>query len=478
MVKRIVAFAILFIIVCMLIGSYSWIRGLTTKTFISRPKNEKPLALTSIQQYFDQKVPLDIAFLGYGGADHDGPYLTDSMMLVHIDIATRKIYLISIPRDTWVKLPINSTGSAYGKINSAYAIGLDNTGYPNKPSEFSGDDSGGKLAEYAINEVSGLPVQYFVGLDFAGFTKSIDTLGGVDIDVEPGFDDYAYPIEDIKDTSCGHSPDDIKAFTATVSAEQQLWDYFPCRYRDLHFNAGLQHMDGATALAYVRSRHSLQDGTDFGRSKRQRNLLVAMKQKIMSVGFISKIIPFVSSLGNDSSTDMKISDLQTLIAHANELSDYQVESLALTDQNYLSDTFTSDGQFALMPKSGQDSWNQIHTWLSDTFKGIVEPVPAMVLIENGTHTTGLALQAYDSLQNQHIGVAIPQNAVDRNNLKTSIVVFDKNTNTNDLSVMKNEFPGASFTYQEATPSGYNVLVTVGSDYVKKTTPTPSPTTSN
>ena len=478
MAKRIFAFGILFIIVCIVIGSYSWIHALTAKTFISRPKSEKPQALTSVSQYFDQKVPLDIAFLGYGGAGHDGPYLTDSIMLVHIDVTAHKIYLISIPRDTWVKLPINTTGNTYGKINSAYAIGLDTTGYPNKPAEFSGDDSGGKLAEYAINEVSGLPVQYFVGLDFAGFTKSIDTLGGVDIDVEPGFDDYAYPIEDIKDTSCGHSPDDIKAFTATASSEQQSWVYFPCRYRDLHFNAGLQHMDGATALAYVRSRHSLQDGTDFGRSKRQRNLLVAMKQKIMSIGFISKIIPFVSSLGDDTSTDLKISDIQTLIAHASELSGYQIESLALTDQNYLNDTFTTDGQFALMPKSGQDDWNQIHTWLSDTFKGIVEPVPATVLIENGTRTVGLATQAYTDLQNEHIGVATPQNAVSRDHQITNIIAFDKNIKTSDLTVVKKEFPGASFTYQDATPSGYNVLVTVGSDYVKKPSPTPSPTSTN
>lgn len=449
-----------------------WVHRLETKIFIQRPKTSTP-TYTSVADRFNAKVPIDVLLLGYAGGNHDGPYLTDSMMLVHVDPKTKKIFLISIPRDIWVKIPTSGTGGSYWKINASYELGLDDATYPNKQAQFKGQDGGGRLAEYMVSQITGIPVEYFVGADFSGFTKTIDALGGVDVNVETTFDDFAYPNEANATQTCGHSADDIKAFTATVSAETQIWAYFPCRYEHLHFDAGITHMDGATALTYVRSRHSSQDGTDFGRAKRQRNLLVAVKNKIFSIGFITRAIPFMQSLGSDATTDLSVSDLQTFLSNASTLNTYEITTLALTDKNFLNDSLSSDNQNILIPKAGMDNWTNVHNWLSDEFSGKQVPIPAIVQVENGTHTEGLALTANEMLQKNNIQTLTPQNATSRNINTTQIIVYDKNVSTTDLNVVQKEFNVPSVTYEASTGADYNVLVIVGTDFSPKENITPT-----
>lgn len=329
-----------------------------------------------------------------------------------------------------------------------------------------GSDGGGRLAEYMVSQVSGVPVDYFVGVDFTGFTKTIDTLGGVDINVQPGFDDPGYPNEASASANCGHTDDDIKAFTATVSAESDIWAYFSCRYETVHFDSGQQHMDGARALIYVRSRHSTTDGTDFGRAKRQRNLLEAVAQKIFTVGFIPKIIPFMNSLNDDVRTDLAPPDIQALIQHAAEMRAYQIIPLALTDQNYLIDSFTNEGQSVLVPKDGQDTYTNIHKWIADSFAGIQPPLPAVVQVENGTKTPGLAQSVSDKLASLNISTLPPKNAGISQSV-TSIIAYGKNIIPSDIALLKKEFNVSDITYETATSSGYNVRIVVGENYTSK-----------
>ena len=90
---------------------------------------------------------INILLLGYGGPGHDGPYLTDSIMVVSIRPATREAMMISLPRDLWVKIPaLPRNGSIMGKLNSAYAIGTDHKNYPNVRSDWKTDTGGGDLS--------------------------------------------------------------------------------------------------------------------------------------------------------------------------------------------------------------------------------------------------------------------------------------------------------------------------------------------
>ncbi len=457
---------ILLVLFLLIIGFFIFkAHELTSKVFI---KNDSTVQgdTQSISNDLSNNIPFNVLLLGYGGGNHDGPYLTDSIMVVHVDPKIKKVFLVSIPRDIWIKIPTDGNNGSYWKINTAYSIGLDDTNYPNKLSQFKGTDGGGHLAEYIMSQVTGLPIHNFVGLDFNGFKNTIDTLGGVDVNVQIAFDDYQYPIDGKENDLCGHSPSDLPKLLqeATQSA---IEDIFPCRYDHLHFNKGIQHMDGATALAYVRSRHSLQDGTDFGRAARQRNLMVAAKQKILSIGFIPKILPFVSSLGDDLRTDMATSDLTALIQHSSDLSKYQIISLALTDQNFLKDTYSSDGQAILAPKDGLGNWGSVHNWLTDTIKGKAQPVPAIIEVENGTSIPGLAQIAVNRLRDNSLQVLDPTDASSKDVQTTTITVYGQNVNISDMHVIEKEFSINTISYSKSTQAGYNVLVIVGNDYNQK-----------
>ncbi len=185
----------------------------------------------------------NILLLGIGGAGHEGPDLTDSMILVSINQTTHKVSMISIPRDIWVT-------SMQAKINTAYYYG----------SQKNGVTGGLNLEKSVVTEVTGLPVHYVVMIDFNGFVKAIDAVGGLDITVDRTFDDYMYPIP------------------GKENAEPES-----ARYEHIHFDAGPAHMDGTTALKFARSRHAEGiEGTDFARSVRQQKILVAFKNKLLS----------------------------------------------------------------------------------------------------------------------------------------------------------------------------------------------------
>ncbi len=439
--------------------AYLWFHGITKKVFIPHGK----ASISSLQQKLNDKTPINLVLLGYGGGNHDGAYLTDSIMVVSIDPQTQKIFLISIPRDLWVKIPTDGPTSSYWKINAAYELGLDDTNYPHKQAQFKGPDGGGHLAEYMVSQVTGFPIDYFVGMDFTGFKHTIDTLNGVDIQVETAFTDSQYPIDGKETDLCGHQPSEIPHLDQQAASSSPELVY-PCRYENLHFDAGLQHMDGERALSYVRSRHSFQDGTDFGRAKRQRNLLVAVKQKIFSAGFIPQVIPFTTSLGDDFRTDLTLDDVKTLIENANILNKYKIETVSI--QDYLTDATSDDGQAILQPKDGLEHWTNIHTYLQDIITGKPQQTPAIVQVQNGTTIPGLAGLAVNRLKDKNIQVLSPINSITHVSPQTTITVYDNNVNSADIDVLKKEF-GVDTVLNSSKQSNYNVLVIVGNDYNMK-----------
>jgi anionic cell wall polymer biosynthesis LytR-Cps2A-Psr (LCP) family protein len=361
MLKNVLLVFISLFIITTVAGSIFLFHQLTS--IIVKPnKPHVIVALATPSPTPDPLAPYSILLMGYGGGAHDGGLLTDSMIVARIEPHTDSVTLISIPRDIWVPIPVSSTETKYAKINSAYAVGSDDRKYPNKSDEFKGPAGGGQMAKSVVSQVVGFNIDYFVSLDFKGFIKFIDLLGGVKVPVAKTFTDPMYPIEkDIVD-NCGKSDDDIKALTATMSGEK-LEQQFPCRYESLHFDKGLQLMTGETALKFARSRHSIEDGGDFNRANRQRVLIEAVKNQVISLNFIDKIIPTIKTLSYNLKTDIDLAKLQSLISQSAVLSKYKINSIALTDQNVLVDDKSSDGQFILVPKAGPDSWDQTHQYI-------------------------------------------------------------------------------------------------------------------
>lgn len=322
----------------------------------------------------DPLAPYSILLLGYGGGTHDGGLLTDSIMLAQIRPHDEEVRLISIPRDLWVPIPISEEESENRKINEAYAVGFDDKKYQNKKVEFTGEAGGGEMAKYVVGQITGIKPDYFAAIDFDGFTKIIDSLGGIDVKINQTFDDPYYPIEELKNDTCGKSEEEMVALEATMSGDK-LEQQYTCRYENLHFDKGIQHMDGTTALKYSRSRHSSINGGDFNRAERQKLVVAAIRDKIISIGFIPKIMPTIQTLTRHITTDVDFVTMSELITKISEVADYKIVSIALTDDNVLENARASTGQAILSPKRGENDFSEVQEFIEN--KGILPPTPTI-----------------------------------------------------------------------------------------------------
>lgn len=312
-----------------------------------------------------------IALMGHGSPGHDGGLLTDSIMVIKIDTGLKKIGLISVPRDSWISLPSNGWEEPINwKVNAAYAIGSSPNQYLKRPDEFKGDAGGGAMAKYALEQIVGFPIKNFVALDFDGFEKSIDVVGGVDVMVERAFTDPLYPIPGSEADPCGKTEEEIAATVATLSANL-VEKEFPCRYEVLSFNRGLNQMDGATALKFVRSRHAAADGGDFNRARRQRLVLLAVKDKVVAIDFIPKIIPFLSKLTYNMRTDIPLSQIEEFLSKRDEFLSYEIVGIPLTSDkdNVLQIGVSSGGQSIVRPKAGEAEWSNVHQYIDLLMQG-------------------------------------------------------------------------------------------------------------
>jgi polyisoprenyl-teichoic acid--peptidoglycan teichoic acid transferase len=319
---------------------------------------------------------VSVLLLGYGGGSHEGGYLTDTIMQVVIRPIDKTILLISIPRDLFVTIPLSDTTTEQEKINAAFVVGMDDQTYPDKPQKYKSTTNPGALPKDIVSQVTGIPINAYVALSFNGFVKAIDALGGIDVNFPSSFDDYKYPITEKEEDTCGRSQEEIATLSAALKGDD-LESQFPCRYEHLHVDHGLQHIDGEFALKIARSRHSTTGDGDFGRAQRQRLILQAVKERIFTVNFIPKAIPFFLTLGKDLKTDVDVSTIQALIPFAQEFRSYKIKSIALTDQNVLTAGMSEIGAFILEPTEGMFNWDQTKAFIAQESTRSAEIIPSV-----------------------------------------------------------------------------------------------------
>lgn len=309
----------------------------------------------------------NVLLLGYGGAGHSGGTLSDVLMLISIDTEKKHVYLISVPRDTWVELPVRSDIKEPDKINASFAIGLDDKKYPLKEPQYKGIHGGGNMAKAAVETVTGIQADNYVAVSFREFEKAVDLLGGLDVNVPQTFDDYFYPIVGKENESCGKSGDEISAVSATMSGFL-LEKQFECRYEHLHFDRGSVHMDGTAALKFVRSRHSDQHGGDFARSERQQTILFAVMDKLISMDAVSKHAELYDQFKSVITTDITKGDVKEFVTKMGDPKDYQIRPINLTTENVFHESTSSNGQYILIPKAGIENWQEIHQFIDTEIK--------------------------------------------------------------------------------------------------------------
>jgi LCP family protein required for cell wall assembly len=224
---------------------------------------------------------INILLLGKGGEGHQGENLTDTIIVLSIktnlaylpEVEVEKASFISIPRDLWIQ-PFDS--DYWCRINAVKTYGEN----------LNGKNQGIKVLEKTIEEISGLPIHYYLILDFQGFINIVDALGGIDLEIEEEIFDPLFPT--------------------------------PGRgYETFSLEKGKHHFDGQLALKYVRTRHSLRG--DFDRARRQQKMLEAIKEESFSGGIISDL-KFLNKLLQTLSEHLRTNIQPTEISRFIEIS--------------------------------------------------------------------------------------------------------------------------------------------------------------
>jgi LCP family protein required for cell wall assembly len=328
--KRIIMFSALGLMaVVILVITKPWIRSFEINKEVSDLLDERKhivgiLPILEKKEYITppkEKNRLDILILGIRGDGEEEPeagsYLTDTLMVLSIDKNTGETGLISIPRDLYVKMPYLNKKD---KINAAYAYSSGSK------------DSGLAGVKTLVSQITGVYIDYAVLFDFEAFRGLVDTVGGVDVSL-------AVPFE-----------------------EGLQWGS-----SSFYLPAGENHLDGEAALYYARSRFST---SDFDRSRRQQEIIFALKAKMISLGFLAnpiKINNTFDTIKQHIRTDIQlwdIGDLAKVASAINKAGAGNINTFVIHSENLVYET-KQNGIYILVPNE-------------NTFAGIREKFQAIL----------------------------------------------------------------------------------------------------
>ncbi len=255
---------------------------------------------------------------------------TDTIILLSYNHESHQALLFSIPRDFFVEVPDQGR---YTKINGIYAIGeMKEKGY------------GLEHLKQVVEEITNQEIQYYGMVNLSGFVDLIDTIGGIDVDVENSFTDYQYPLED----------------------EEH-------RYQVVSFKKGMQSMDGITAIRFVRSRLSMDnnEGSDFARARRQQKVIIGLKDKILSsetllnpqkaLGILSII---EDNIDYSEFTNEEIQAVIKILKQENLKTYSFVLDPSLARFNLITDRGLALDAYVIGPIAGLSNYEEIHEYIA------------------------------------------------------------------------------------------------------------------
>jgi LCP family protein required for cell wall assembly len=375
-----------------------------------------------------RKERINILLLGIDRREKDpGPWRTDTMILVSLDPATNSASMLSIPRDLWVDIP----GYGESRINTAHSTG-DQQKYPG---------GGVALAKKTVSTALGVPVHYYVRIDFFGFERLVDAIGGLDIYVKEPIHDEEYP-----DGNYGTFVLDIPA--------------------------GPQHMNGERALQYARTRH----GTgDFNRMARQQEVIKAALDKVLKLDIPLSRVPELIELAGDSlQTDLVLSEILALIPIVKNLAPEDIQA-AVIDGSMTISTVTPAGWWVEVP-----DWTKIHPLVDQLFPPSLAMVPSpsaaraqlaqedsRIELQNGTLASGLAEETTESLRELGFNVIRYGNAERSDYVHTLIVAYaaDKQYTVTTLAQQLGVRP-ENILRREGEGGDVDISVILGQDYLE------------
>ncbi|HVX24681.1 MAG TPA: LCP family protein [Candidatus Saccharimonadales bacterium] len=350
---------------------------------------------------------INVLLLGRGGGDHEGPDLTDTIMVASIDPVNHTESLISVPRDLWVDIP----DQGVMKVNAAWETGEFN--YLGKVAPGSTNSqaiqAGFQEVDQVVEGVLGITIHYNMIVDFQAFQQAVDTVGGVTIDVKTPLVDPTMAWE--------NHGDPVLA------------------------SAGVHHFSGHTALIYARSRET---SSDFARSQRQRQLLLALKAKAESLGTLSnplKISGLINSFGNNVASDLSISEASRLYSIVKQVSDGNTKSVGLADgSNHYITTGNMNGQSIDLPTAGLFNYHAIQAYIRTQLPdGFILKEHAPILVLNGTDQAGLATTTSKKLKSYGYNIIGAADAPTGDYAQTTVIDLSHDQNKYTAHYLEQRF---------------------------------------
>lgn len=418
----------IFVILVLLVGIYWVISSLDfSKIVFSFGKNLET----------DATGRTNIMLVGTGGEEHDGANLTDTIIVASIDYEGQMVPMLSIPRDFYI-MPRQQ------RINSVY-----DTEY-----QLNGSREGMKTLQGIVEDITDMEIQYYAKVDFNGFVDIVDALGGVEVMVEERIYDPYYP-----------------------KGETIYFETFK-------LEAGLQTLDGETALKYARSRKTT---SDFDRARRQQQLLFALKEKALSLNILTdagKIGEIYNSVDDSIETDLSLAEIIELGRLAKDFQKESIFPLVMNDDPtecggflYTPARDFFSGASVLLPAG--EGYEYVHLFTDIAFNNIdtIANSTDEIQILNGTRTSGLAWEGLTHLSRFCLPVVYYGNASERP-LEESTIYYkpiDEEGNPPAmLELVQTLMPGLKT--QAGIPQDYllterrmnsTIVVELGTDYLSK-----------
>ncbi|MBD3270478.1 hypothetical protein GF376_03045 [Candidatus Peregrinibacteria bacterium] len=327
----------------------------------------------------DQNNRTNFLLIGHGGAQHDGANLTDTIIIANLNYQNNEVKMLSLPRDLYIE-DKQTGGQRINKIYDTYLNRYDKQTAQEK-------------LKNTINELTGIEIQYIIMVDFNGFVKIIDALGGIEVNVEEAIYDPYYPLD------------------GTI------------RYQTFQLPAGRQTLDGETALKYARSRKTT---SDFDRAKRQQQILAAAKEKALSMELLTdvgRIKNLYNSLSDSFESDLTVAEIIELGRVGKDINRNNIHT------QVISDDFTNCGGFLYTPNRElfggaavllPADEEIIHDFSDNYFytDAIEEAAPIQIL--NATKTPGLAGTYLNMLSRHCLNTVYYGNATNRDQANSVI----------------------------------------------------------
>jgi LCP family protein required for cell wall assembly len=331
---------------------------------------------------WDGKQRLNILLVGSDQRPNESSFNTDTLIVVSIDPQTKQVAMFQVPRDTVdAPVPANAQpvwGRTYsGKINSWFT---QNRNMPNLWPGKTQQARGFAALKALLGELYGLDIRYYVMVNFQGFRKVVDTLGGLQVNVQIPVTESTYPVAPGVDTRI----------------------YIP---------AGPQHMTGAEALIYARSRHRAAGG-DFDRGRRQQRVLISLREQANPRAILANLPELVNDLKGAVQTDIKVSDMGKLLSLADGVDTKDVRSYVFSPPFFATEVLNDPRRgYIIIPNI-----TRIRAAVQDAFS--VDPnvlalrdrmnaEGAQVWVLNASGKTGLASKAADYLGYDGIDASAP-----------------------------------------------------------------------